>query len=75
MHIYITFITYLNVPMHWLHNVCITSVEFLVPRHLCAESFTLLVVMFCTSGVAAVKLFHSLAVLAVYICWCCLECE
>ena len=75
MHIYITFIKYKNVPIHSPHYVYITSGEFLVLRHLCAESFTLLVAMFGTSGVAVVKLSHSLAVLAVYVHWCCLECE
>ena len=44
-----------------------------MPRLLCAERFTLLVFMFGTSDVADVKLFHSLAFLAVYVR--CLECE
>ena len=65
MHIYMAFITYKNFPIHSPHYVYITSGEFLVPRHLCAESFTHLVVMFGISGVAAIKLFHSLAFLVV----------
>ena len=73
MHLYITFIKYENVHIHSPHYVFITRGEFFVPRHLCAESFTLFVFMFGTSDVADVKLFHSLAVLAVYVR--CLECE
>ena len=73
--IHITFIIYKNVPIHSPHYVCITNGEFLAPRHLCAESFTWFVVMFGTSAVAVVKLFHSLVVLTVYVRWCCLECE
>ena len=45
------------------------------PRHLCAESIALAVFMFGTSGVAAVNLFLCFPVLAVYMRWCCLECE